>query len=1213
MKILLLVLVVAGAGLVSLPWWLGALLRPVLGARGIAFERYERDGYSRFRLQGVSFATTSVELTAQQLTAPTPLVWAGRRLRGSDPVISVEGWEVRRRSSSAPQVGKKTVAGLPDLQRVFQRVGPKVAYWLPEAHFSNGKIQGYGPPVTIGRADWKNAALEVKALHVANQEIALALSPAPDGSLKLVAQAAANEARLELAWSGADVRGEAVLWGQKAQWSARFPAEGWLPAEASLTAENWQLPASRVKLGAPYARVLGTGRLRWRDGAFEGDIAARAEPAPAGKAPPFAANAAIKGNPREITVTALEVTAPFATATLSSPITFSTAHPPTGQSAELNLHADLAKMPWFQAKGRAEGRVIVAANSAATRQEFGINLADVSVHGFTLKSAQARGALHWPLLELNELKVQLDDTSSLDAKGGIDWRTREFAATTVKARLAPGWLKPWLPPGTSWNVAELSATVDGPLDAPRHRGAVKVDAVQRPPLKPVALDASWQGTGSRLDFSATARAAESSLEAAGTLDPHRVQLAKLVFSPQGQVAWELSSPASLTWSPTLEAGRFTATGPGGRLAFSGRGGREGIFEISADNFSSAWLQDWIPLSGPAWQLRSLRASGHVADRSLVFDATLAALIDMSPRAANVSLVARGDGHGIELKEFRVLEGERVLTQAAGRLPVSIVAAPAPHPLVDENAPLELTASTEPDSPLWATLTAFTGLQLEAPSAQASLRGTLRQPVGELQLSASRLNLAPGRLKFALPDFTELALALRFDRDAATLGGFSAKLDGQAVTATGRFPMGDAGWQQLWRAPKSLDWKKAEASVEIPQADLAPLARRFPALVTSQGRLRARVGLAPGGKISGELHLTGAASRPLPALGSLQDVTADLSLNDRVVTVQSLSATLGGEPVSLGGTVTLAPDGEPRLALALKGTNLPLVRNPGFLLRSDVDLRADTDDAGLTRLTGGLTIRDCLVLANLNLRTLLPGGPRGITRQPPYFAVPVDPFRAWSLAVDIRAPRAVRVRTTVYNGSASGLFHLGGTLGDPRAVGQLTVDQGQVLFPFATFQVHQGAVRLRESDPHRAVVNLNATSQRRDYQLRLEMTGELPTPIVTMTSTPALEAADVLLMVMTGQPPAGDTAAAKSSSQRFALLGAYFSRGLFQDLGFNGEDRLEISAGEHISRQGRETYEFEYKLGEHWSLTGEYDEFDAYNAGLRWRVYTEEGAPREQQK
>ena len=178
------------------------------------------------------------------------------------------------------------------------------------------------------------------------------------------------------------------------------------------------------------------------------------------------------------------------------------------------------------------------------------------------------------------------------------------------------------------------------------------------------------------------------------------------------------------------------------------------------------------------------------------------------------------------------------------------------------------------------------------------------------------------------------------------------------------------------------------------------------------------------------------------------------------------------------------------------------------------------------------------------------------------------------------------------------------------MGELTVDQGQVLFPFATFKVSQGAVRLREADPFHALVSLNALSQRRDYQLRLEMTGELPAPNVTITSTPSLAAADVLLMVMTGRPPTNDTTAAASSGPRLAMLGAYLGRGLFQDLGFGGEDRLEISAGEHVSRQGRETYEVEYKLSERWSLQGEYDQFDRYNTGLKWRVYTEEGAPLE---
>ena len=36
---------------------------------------------------------------------------------------------------------------------------------------------------------------------------------------------------------------------------------------------------------------------------------------------------------------------------------------------------------------------------------------------------------------------------------------------------------------------------------------------------------------------------------------------------------------------------------------------------------------------------------------------------------------------------------------------------------------------------------------------------------------------------------------------------------------------------------------------------------------------------------------------------------------------------------------------------------------------------------------------------------------------------------------------------------------------------------------------------------------------------------------------------------------------------------------------------------------RETYEIEYRMDDRFTLVGEYDEFDAYNAGVKWRMLT----------
>ena len=1212
LKILLLVLVVAGIGLFSLPWWLGAVLRPVLQSKGVTFARYERAGYAHFRLHEVHFANASVEFTARQVQTLTPLVWLAKRLRGAEPAVAIDGWQVRRVAGPDRPSDTKLINGLPDLRTATQRIGPRVIFWLPRLQLSAGEVHGFGPDITIFHVNWQNSILTVDGLGLAYHRFSFVLSTTTDGSIVLTAHTAENDARLQLVLAGAEIKGEAVLWDQSLQLAARFPAQGWLPSEASAVAENWRLPATRVKLGAPYAQVSGSGRLIWRDKSFELSVNAKAEPAADTKAPPFEASAMAHGTLRELTLTALHIDAPFATAKLTAPVTFSLDRPLSAESAQLIVEADLAKQPWFEAvHGKVSGAVSVAGDTAAARQTFELKFSDILVRDFSIKEAQAGGVLAWPRLELTQLKVRLDETNSLEAHGAVNWQTRELTGVALAAKLGPAWFARWLPTGASWTTAEFTATAEGPLAAPRHTGSLKLINALWPPLHPFAVDASWQGAGSNLEISARAHAGSSTLEFAGTLDPHGLQLNKLQFVPGGRVVWQLTAPAQLAWTPTWQIDSLQLTGPDSQLTLKGKSGADGFIDLSAAGFDSAWLQDWVTVSGPGWRLHTLQTTGRIDGGVLIFDAALSALIEMSPQPAQLKLVAHGDARGIELKEFKVVDGDRVLTQATGRLPLVLVMEPAPHLLIDEVAPLELSASTEPDSPLWATLAAYTGLELTKPTAKLNLKGTLRQPTGELQAGVAQLALSPGRYKFSLPEFTDLTLALQFGRELVTLTTFSAKLDGQAVQAGGRLSMDDGGWQQLWREPAAFDWKKAEAKVEIPDADLAPLARRFPNFVAAQGRLTAHAELAAGGKISDELHLADAASRPFGPLGALQGVQVDLTLAKHLITVRTLTGKLGGEPVTLDGSVTLVPGAAPHLALGLKGTNLPLVRNTGLLLRTDLDLHASTDAAGLTRLSGAITVRDCLVMANINLRTLLPTGRRGVTRQPPYFAVLAEPFHHWPLAVDVRAPGSVRVRTTAYNGTASAHFQLSGTLGEPRAVGELTVDQGQVLFPFATFKVTQGTVRLREADPFHAVVNLNATSQRRDYQLRLEMTGELPAPNVTITPTPALGAADVLLLVMTGQAPAGATPySATNSSPRLALLGAYLSRGFFQNLGFSGEDRLEISAGEHISRAGRETYEFEYKLGKRWSLQGEYDEFDAYNAGVKWRVYTQEGTPLE---
>jgi translocation and assembly module TamB len=91
------------------------------------------------------------------------------------------------------------------------------------------------------------------------------------------------------------------------------------------------------------------------------------------------------------------------------------------------------------------------------------------------------------------------------------------------------------------------------------------------------------------------------------------------------------------------------------------------------------------------------------------------------------------------------------------------------------------------------------------------------------------------------------------------------------------------------------------------------------------------------------------------------------------------------------------------------------------------------------------------------------------------------------------------------------------------------------------------------------------------------------------------------MVMTGAAPSSEVNS--SLTHRAIAIGAFFGKSLMSGVtgGSDAEEKLSIESGAKISEQGKETYDIEYKLSDRWTLTGEYDEFDQYIAGLKWRL------------
>jgi translocation and assembly module TamB len=865
------------------------------------------------------------------------------------------------------------------------------------------------------------------------------------------------------------------------------------------------------------------------------------------------------------------------------------------------VQADLAKQPWFTATGAVNGEArLVSGISASPVVEFSLDARDVTARDVALSAVNAAGRLEWPRLTIASGVLAGGEGERLEWHGGWDFRAKEVLAAAVTGQIRRASIARWLPKQPEFDVVKIDAQAEGPVAQLHHHGRITTEAVKFDGLQPAAVAASWRGNGAAFEhFDADATFAATKLSAAGSTSADALRLGTLELKQHDAVRLALKAPAVIQWRPQLRIESLQLAGPEGSLTASATLGETGRLEISAREISSRWLEDIVPPRGPAWQLSLFALVGSWDRGPMTLSFTGGANVEIGEgRTASVMAAARGDKDGVRIEALRATEGNATFVNAAGRVPVTFTPAARPLVHIDEKGPLLLDAAVAPNSAFWEKLASMSGVELQEPQAAAHLAGTWQRPEGNVTLKARRVAVDPKRINRPLPTVESLDVRLKGDAGGVVLDTFSLLVEGQPLRAQGRLPVPEGQWAALFKNPLAAAQRGADLRVEVPDAEVAVFTRFLPAVLAPKGRLEADIRYQNGG-LEGYLKLRDAASRPLGPLGVLQEISADIALSGRKLALRGVTARSGGQPVTLSGTMELPEKGAPQFDLALRGENLPFVRQTGLLLRGDLDLKLQTPPGAPPRLSGEVRLRDSLFLSDV--RSFLPkGGAASPTRRPPYFAIETQPVNTWTLAVDLVGDQFMRMRTPVFSGVASARFRLSGTLGEPRATGQATINDGRVRMPFASFAVTQGLVRLTEADPFEPSIYLRGTARRWGYDLTMEIEGKASQPNVTFTSSPPLDSDQVLLMVMTGAAPTNEV---KSGTQRMASIGYFLGQSLLGSLDPDAGDaeRLSIASGEKVSRQGRETYDIEYRLSDRWALTGEYNEFDEYNAGIKWRV------------
>jgi hypothetical protein len=702
-------------------------------------------------------------------------------------------------------------------------------------------------------------------------------------------------------------------------------------------------------------------------------------------------------------------------------------------------------------------------------------------------------------------------------------------------------------------------------------------------------------------------------ETLGSLKSARVSISALTqvnnFGTLGLLA-----PATGVWQP----GSFSAHGD---LQMDGQGeisinvtettGGGITAEIKSSNLDSGgWLGNFID------------------SRYFFHDADLTAVVTGLPKSAQLQLTGsveqagatdvpfpltgrlelRYSPTGIDISEFTWQSRNRNKLTLTGHLPYDPL---AQAPYLDG----ELSLKGHLNFPALEDIALFLepwGISRGSLVLDLDLAGSGRQPVGHVRFRAEGID-PPEALRQYIDSQMNISCDLEAQGDSIILKSADLESPAYSARATGTWRLGISLRELLQNRQAELPGAVvADATVQL--KDLNFFRKNLPWLRRLDG------------DIQGEFHVSGPVAAPsVKGSFSVQDGEASHTFNfpmlsainlrgnfdEHSISIEKMQAELGGAPVNLSGKINKEQE-IIGLDLHVDGKNVLLFRNNDMRIRGDVQLDVSGPlesllVKGTTGLTGGYY--------NKNIDFI---GKIGATSAPVsegvsfLFSLTEPPFKDAVFDIKITTIEPFKIRNNLVRGVLRPELTLKGTGELPFLIGTIYIDPSRILLPSGRLQIQSGYVRFPEGSPDRPQLNILGQSKVMEYDINVIAKGALADPVITLSSSPALPGDDLLLLLLTGQPPRHDGAGgAKGSGARNVMV--YLGRDFLNKWLVNGGnvndetifDRLELDFGRGVTRGGELMMESTFRLskqvdrrGKSYYLVGEKDKYDAYNYGLK---------------
>jgi translocation and assembly module TamB len=280
-------------------------------------------------------------------------------------------------------------------------------------------------------------------------------------------------------------------------------------------------------------------------------------------------------------------------------------------------------------------------------------------------------------------------------------------------------------------------------------------------------------------------------------------------------------------------------------------------------------------------------------------------------------------------------------------------------------------------------------------------------------------------------------------------------------------------------------------------------------------------------LQGRVNVSHGSIAYLDLPSGLSDMNGSLAFNKNRLQIENLTAHSGGGTLTLTGEATTYA-GQINFDFRAQAQDVRLRYPAGVSSTANADLRFFGTRESST-LSGDLMITKLAITPGFDFAAYASSGRQSVVVPPA-----TSPLYRVKLDVHVVTAPDLQMQTAIARLSGGADLRLRGTAAKPAVLGRVEVLEGEINFNGAKYRLERGEVMFQSPVSIQPVLDLQATTRVRDYDITVSVNGQTDKPLsVKYRSDPPLPEADIVALLAVGQTREQSAQLAQSGNSAFS--------------------------------------------------------------------------------